>query len=563
MKVLAMAALFLLQQPRSAQPPSNVQQSPKSTIEGVVFRAGTGEPIPRARINITRVLAPGESPSPPTNIPPVTTDSQGKFVIKDLEAGAYRLVAQRNGFARQEYGERTPGRGGTVLNIQGGQAMKDVVFRLTPAGALGGRVTDPSGEPMAGLIIALLRSSYDVAGRRNYQAVGTARTDDRGEYRLYWVTPGRYFVSAAPTRSAGEFAGATPNTNEVTDLGYATTYYPGTADASLAATVEVQPGAELSTIDLTMVPQQVFSIRGRILDGTTGQPARNALAMLRPRRPFAVPLNSGPNYNPATGFEFRDVAPGQYWVVALLMPPPGAQTSNQPQSAQVPVDVSGSNIENLVVAVTRGISISGRVTVDGGASVSSLSTAGNLRVGLSPVTPDLQFPGSSSTPVMADGSFAVENVSSGEYRVSAFPMPTNGYIKSARLGNTDVLQESVSISGNVSGPLEVVLSTNAAQVDGSVVDKDQNPVRGIQAVLIPDRRDRRDLYKTVTTDQNGRFSFRNVAPGDYRLFAWEDLEQFAYNDPEILRRYEQLGNPLKISESARLTVEAKMIPAGQ
>jgi hypothetical protein len=167
MKVLVMAMIFLLQQAPPAQPPANVQQTPKSTIEGFVLRVGTSEPIPRARITITRVSGPAGVQLQPgqTTLPAVTTDGHGKFLIKNLEAGSYRLFALRNGFARQEYGERAPGRPGTVLNIGAGQAMRDVVFRLTPAGAVSGRVSDSSGEPIAGFTVARVRSSYDRTGQ--------------------------------------------------------------------------------------------------------------------------------------------------------------------------------------------------------------------------------------------------------------------------------------------------------------------------------------------------------------------------------------------------------------
>jgi hypothetical protein len=91
-----------------------------------------------------------------------------------------------------------------------------------------------------------------------------------------------------------------------------------------------------------------------------------------------------------------------------------------------------------------------------------------------------------------------------------------------------------------------------------------NARRRVQVVLISDRfRDRRDLLKTATTDQNGDFTLRGIAPGDYKLFAWEEIEPFSYYDPEVLRRYEEQGRSIKVSESAKVTVEAKMIPAGQ
>jgi hypothetical protein len=139
-------------------------------------------------------------------------------------------------------------------------------------------------------------------------------------------------------------------------------------------------------------------------------------------------------------------------------------------------------------------------------------------------------------------------------------MPQNTFIESARLGQTDV-SSGVTISGPVSESLEILLSTKGGQIDGTIVDKDQKPLQGIQAVLIPDRlRDRRDLYKLSTSDQNGHFTIRTVAPGDYKLFAWEDLEQGAYNDPDFVRKYEALATPIMISESLKTTVEVKVIP---
>src|SRR5438094_5802299 len=244
------ALMFVLQ---SAAP---FQQSPqtqnaKASIEGYVVRAGTNEPIARARVTVFRTAGPGGAPpqpqGPPQTIAPVTTDSQGHFVLRDLDPGSYSLTAQRNGFARQAYGERAPGRPGAPLSIVTGQALKDVVFRLVPAGTVSGRVTDATGEPIAGITITIARFTYDPTGKRTFQMVNSARSDDRGEYRMYWITPGRYYVNAgtAPTTPLFRF----PLANEILEPGYVLTWYPGAADESSAVPIELQPGAELSTVD--------------------------------------------------------------------------------------------------------------------------------------------------------------------------------------------------------------------------------------------------------------------------------------------------------------------------
>ena len=54
---------------------------------------------------------------------------------------------------------------------------------------------------------------------------------------------------------------------------------------------------------------------------------------------------------------------------------------------------------------------------------------------------------------------------------------------------------------------------------------------------------------------------RGIAPGDYKLFAWEALENFGYFDPDTLRRAEVQGKAIQVAESSKLVVEAKIIPA--
>jgi len=551
MALLALPILLILQTP--------AQQVPKATIEGVVMRVGTNEPVARARISIMKLAGPGAAPVQVNAgaIPSVMTDSQGRFTITDLEPGFYQLAAARNGFARQMYGERFPGRGGAPLNVVAGQSLKDIVFRLTPAGTVIGRVSDASSDPAAGVLVQLLQSRYDIDGKRTFQTVNAARTNDRGEYRLYWITPGRYFLNAGPGRSPFEFNPFVGTGNEVVDPGFAITYYPGTPDVSVASAIEVTPGTEIGPLDFTIQQQRLYRVRGRIIDVRTGQPPKTANVQMGPRNPISgvgVIFNAGTNYNPGNGtFEVRDVAPGEYYIRAFEI----ADGDPFKNSAQMPVNVVASDIENLVLAFGQGMSILARVVLHNGSSISSLDRP--IRVLLSSSNSVFVNPPA----VKPDGTAVIENIVPGDYRLSVLGLPPGMYVKSAVLDQVDVLQSGLSISGPVGAPLDVVLSLNSGEIDGIIVNREGKTVSGIQAVLIPDQRNRRDLYKTTNTDQNGHFTMKGVAPGGYRLFAWEDLEPFAYNDPEILRRYEQAGAEVKISESSKATLEVRMIPAGQ
>jgi len=549
------------------QPPA-LQQVRSGRIEGYVVRAGTNEPLESARVTIRRNRDAGQIPSPPqSELDPmdtaqtVTTDRQGHFVVNGLAPGSYELSAVKNGFARQVYGERAPGRPGTVVTVSAEQVLKDVVFRLVAAGAISGHVTDTSGGPVTGILVQLLRGSYDAKGRRTFQPVTSARTNERGEYRMYLITPGRFFVSAAPLASPDPSMMAV---NQVDEPGLVLTYYPGSSDPSGASSIEIEPGSETGPIDFRLMPQPLFRIRGRVLDARTGQLSQPVQLEIESRNPGSPGGPRGSYIRENGAFEIRDVVPGAYWIKAQLIP--NANDFQQSigdllrNMAQVSVDVSNADVENVLVTFSPGFSLNGRVEIDSSNNGASRQASPLMAVFLEPQesTPVPILPQT----VKADGTFTIHNVLPGNYRIQTGGGPSNSYIKSVHLGGTDVMN-GLTLSGPVSESLEVVLSTTSGEIDGTVLDNDRNPVRGAQVVLIPNReRSRTDLYRTATTDQNGRFTIRTIVPGEYKVFAWEDLEPFAYNDPDFLRKYEERGTPVAVSEISKSTIETRIIPAG-
>jgi protocatechuate 3,4-dioxygenase beta subunit len=615
----------------------------KAVISGTVARATTGDPINRVTLTLMRVNTPANPLAPPApNAGPrgggaqgqpapaqiqqpnppatVTTDDQGKFEFKDVEPGSYRLTAARNGFARQEYGQRSLNRPGTVLNIREGQQLTDVAFKLTPAGTISGRVADNNGEPLTGVTVSVLRSTFDASGKRTMQPVSSARTNDLGEYRLYWINPGRYFVNANPARSAMEIIssqasqaagqaqspqeaqmvtqaaslfGPGANPNEVADTNFGLTYYPGTTDATRAVAIDLQPGNEIRAIDFTLARQQRVKVTGRVVEAETGRPPQVAQVSVGAKDTSSASLldaligsdPGGSRYNPETGeFTVQNVATGSYWLQviapsqrALQGQAPGAPAANPADAlaalsaintARIPIEVGNIDLNNLTLTVSSGVSIAGRIRLEGtpaGAeagqnplervTVMLQSTSGGMNI--------LSLLGGGGVRPGADGTFTIPRTSAGDYRVAVNGLGTNLYIKEARLGQTDALQ-TVAILPPVNGTLEITLGANPGQVMGAVTDATLKPVSGVQAVLIPDQlRNRQDLYKTATTDQDGRFTLRGITPGDYRLFAWEDIEPFSYYDAEVLRQYEQQGKLVRIREGSAESTELKIIPAAK
>jgi hypothetical protein len=468
--------------------------------------------------------------------------------------------------------------------------MKDVAFKLTPAGTVTGRIVDEIGEPLPGLTVQILRSTYDQNGKRTLQPTSSAKTNDLGEYRVYFVPPGRYFVSAlaaAPSFDALLAAAANPtggaNTNEVVAPGYVPTYYPNTTDYTRAVPIDVLPGSEISAIHFTMVRQQRYHVKGHVIDITNGKPPQVAQLSLSPRNSAVAqnPLDAilgaaagtGANYNSADGtFDLRDVAPGSYWLQTLAQGTPPAGTAQGAAgvaaaalasitTAILPVEVSGADMDNLTIAVGGGVTIPGHIQVEGTAppafGYDRIALALNPASGFVSLGSVLQIARPAS-----DGAFSLEKVNAGEYRFAIQGLPPAMYVKSARFDQTDILDSGFTVADKSPGTLQVVVSANAGQLSGNVVDKDSKPVRGIPTVLIPDRnRDRRDVYKFAQSDQNGHFTMNGISPGDYKLFAWEDIEPFSYFDPDVLKQFEDNGKSVHVVETTKETIDVRLIPA--
>src|SRR5262249_47592589 len=147
------------------------------------------------------------------------------------------------------------------------QTARSTVFRLTPGGTVSGRVTGTSGEPLVNIEVSLLRSTYDPDGRKTLQQRATGQTNDRGEYRIFWVTPGQYVLSAVSSKRPIPGAPLNPG---VFSNKYPRTFYRAASDVGSAITIEVQPAAELSGLDFRLNVQPTYQVRGRVVDPTSG-----------------------------------------------------------------------------------------------------------------------------------------------------------------------------------------------------------------------------------------------------------------------------------------------------
>ena len=208
------------------------------------------------------------------------------------------------------------------------------------------------------------------------------------------------------------------------------------------------------------------------------------------------------------------------------------------------------------------IDIAGRVTVQGlrsGAQLDAHPIVDLLAPGSQPGTQGIN----DFADFHGNEAFDFTEVVEGDYVLLIEDVPKNTYLRSARFGSEDVLADgSMHIDSRVTSTLEIVLGADGGTVTGSVVDTRRQPAANVSVTLIPDegRRNRTDLYKTISTDAVGRFTLQAVAPGVYTVFAWEDVDPANLHDPDFIRRFETQGRPIHVNENATESVELIAIP---
>ncbi len=543
------------------------QDSSKAALKGVVTLARTGEPLPDATVSLFPI-ASSNTPVREANPAPAaqtTTGNNGAFTLEGIEAGAYRLTIGSNGFVRVDIPR---------IELKAGQIKSGLAVQLTATSAVSGRVSDNSGKPLSGVLVSLLRRTYNANGIPGFSLMATVRTNDLGEYRAFWISPGRYVVSATGKEwSPGQdtrydFENAVNRGMNSVEEFYPQTFFPGVTDKNDALFIDLLEGAELRDINISLPRQQgaTFRVRGRLVDAATGQPPTQAgITLSRPTRSGGINVGSVANwYDPKTGnFEIPNLPPGRYGVGAQIGEgldlPPGIAIIGS-ASAAIAVVIENSNVDDITLTLVPPPVILGKVKIEG--KLPSTTPVERLRVILIPSSnsaTSILIPALSAT-VAPDASFKLSWVE-GAFRIGMTNLPTGFYLKSAQLDNADVLAVPGSFVSRAA--LELTISAKAGEVNGVVRDDRLVPVAGVDAVLIPAGvSDRPELVQHSQTDVDGRFNFSGVAPGDYKVFAWERLEAFSYFDPEVMRKYDSKGAPVHVSEDSHEVVEVHLIIEG-
>lgn len=536
-----------------ARPLKPGETPPKGTavIRGYVLAAGSGSPVRRAQVRAMAMNVGGGGVT--------STDSEGRYEIKDLPAGRYTVSAQKSGFVMGQFGQRRPGEPGTPIEIVDGMAADKVNFQLARGGVIAGRILDDTGDPIAGVQVSAMRYAFSMGSRRLQPGGGEGgndRTDDQGGFRLYGLPPGDYYVSATYRNQI--FTG--PEVTNTMNDGFAPTYFPGTPNLAEAQRVSPKAGQEVSGVIFSLTVTRLARISGRAVN-SRGEPAARAMLMLVPTESAGYTMMMAGNTmaSPDGSFQMPNVAAGRY----VLNLRPNGQAGPNDEFAAVPITVGNDDIDNVMVSTSVGATARGVVVTDTGEA----PTFRPEQVQLFASTPEpMMMPIGNSGPPRINEDFSFELTSLFDRRIlRASIMGAPGwYLKEVRFDGEDISDAGMEFTPgrNIEG-LQVVFTRKTTDLSGLVADERGKPVLDATVIAFPANRDKwRAMSRYVRTarpDTQGRYNIKSLPAGeDYLVIAVQNLESGQGGDPEFLARAKEEAKPFTLNEGETKAVDIKL-----
>lgn len=529
-------ALLLLPLSALCQAPPPTQPA-KASLEGQVLNAVGGEPLRKARLTLrlnvsaSAANATQGQPQATASFVATTTDAEGKFRFADVDPGDYALTVRRDGFEQKVLGSMSDVGKREPVILGPGDKKTGLTVKLTPFGVVSGRVVDEEGDPIQAIPVSLMRWEYTSRGRELIEG-RQATTDDRGEYRVYDVPPGKYLLKFA-------HRGLRINRADEAEH-YAAAFFPGVEAPASAAPFEIKAGQQLSGIGMTLRRARLATIRGKVI-APPGAAVNVGLMVVSEQGSSSSSRNVD---DKDFKFELGGLSPGPVIVIANY------SFNGQRFSAQMPVEVGSGDINGLELRPSLPLEFNGSVRIDGQSDAK-----------LTAMEVFLSTPGrGTSASLRDDGAFVFRSVEPNTYRVQVNRAGPTLYLKSVRWGTADITDGQLDLTNGIPQrtELSIVLGADGAEVSGKVMN-DKEPAEGARVTLIPTTRRGPQYHKNATVGPNGAFTFRSVAPGTYRVIAWDKVNVNAVMyDPDFLQPYQTAGETVTLDAGQKKAVELKI-----
>src|SRR5262245_32103257 len=510
-----------------------------SAIRGLVTAADTNTPLRRAQVtaNASDIRASRAA----------TTDGNGRFELLNLPAGRWTVTASKGGFVSQQYGQRRSFESVEPIDLGEG-ARFTANFRLARGGVITGHISDEYGDAVTGARVEVLRSQMTQGRRRLTPVSMTSQTDDTGAFRVFGLAPGEYYVAARMQPTPPDFGNEGPVT-------FGPTYFPGTGSVAEAQPIKMEAGTEQSGINFTLVPVRSVRVSGTVVD-SNGAPVQ-AMVSLTTTSPTQGSFGIGANSRsrPDGTFTISNVSPGDYMLDATTAR--GGAANSGPEVASLPLTVGSEDVNSISVVTSKGATIRGAVSTDGGARLPTGIQASVQSVGGGGLRGNGLVAQVSNT-----GTFEVAGLA-GSYVLRIDRVPDGWTVKSITLTGRDAMDVPFDVRGSDQLVARVVLSDRINEVTGTVRSGDQAATNASVVVFpenpalwpFPSRR-----VRTTRVDSTGLFRIRGLPAGErYLAVAVDYLEQGEFQDPDFLQRMKARATAITLGDGETKNIELPLV----
>ena len=542
-----------------------------ASLSGNVLNDVTGQPLRRAVVTIS-------SSERGLRLSSVTDDA-GRFSFDELPEGRYLVSAAKAGFVSTNLGASRPQRPGTALTVASGERKAGVTLRMPPGAVISGTVRNRLGEPVSDARVSVLRPTVSyLNGERTLGPAGAGgfgeATDDRGEFRVFGLAAGDYYVVASVgigIRNNAELRETTtaeidwamrqlqsPSGAQAPGFGravdFAPVFYPGVPTQAAASVITLNAGEERRGVDVLLDLTPTAKITGTVVSPIGELPPGLQVNIIAHETIPGIPFSGFGNARvDASGrFVSAGLPPADYTVTVRAAQGRGG-APNAALFGIATVTVNGADVDTTVT-LGSGSTVSGRVTFDAH-TLKPPADLTRVRVNLAPAnrgrTPTL---GVAAAIADASGIFKFVGVTPGRYRIEASGVG-GWFVRSATIDGRDVLDDAIEItSGDVTG-VEVTFSDLQTELTGDLLDSSGKPATEYYVIVYPANKEywvpmsRRILSTRPGSD--GHFKFLNLPAGDYLIAAVTDVEQGEWYDPAFLAQLVGASTKVTLAEGEK------------
>ena len=473
---------------------TTLQAQTSSRIEGIVYLRASGEAVPLPRVRVTATLPNG---GPVVAV--AKTDHKGRYQLVGLPYRRIKISAARTGFFTQLIAGRR--KSSVLIDCGMDGACPPIDFELARAGIVAGQVMDEYGEPLQRMEVSL----RGTAGGATVSSRSSLRghTDDRGRFRIFGIPPGDYKLRAVES--------------VISDL-------HGRSYESDSIAIELEEGGEVEGVQVVMRRIRKFRVSGTV-QGIDMAHRTAARILAIPTEGSVVGADQSATLKDGSRFAFWNLPEGSYAFTLSAPPEPDAALPRRTLRLRT-LNVD-REIQGLVLTAPKPTIVTGVMLLDTG-------------VAKTPVTLILtaEDQGGAARFIRAAPpryEFNLKDVLPGYYSVSRFSR--GFYVQGIRRGEQLVPPNAIQVTEGAKEHLEIVLRSDYGQVSGWLKEPGA-PVGGRVASASHYRvaLAGADRIRSFEADQNGRFQFDKVVPGDYRICAWRDVSEKVVRDESLWKQ---------------------------